>query len=43
VAKGVRAGLSRDELNDIETRMFAQTWVHDDHWTAAAKITSKWK
>jgi len=43
VAKGVRAGLSRDELNDIETGMFAQTWVHDDHWTAAAKITSKWK
>ncbi len=43
VAKGVRAGLSRDELNDIETRMFAQTWVHDDHWTAATKITSKWK
>ena len=43
VASGVRAGLSRDELNDIETRMFAQTWVHDDHWTAAEKITSKWK
>jgi enoyl-CoA hydratase len=43
VAKGVRAGLSREELNDIETRMFAQTWVHEDHWTAAQKITSKWK
>jgi enoyl-CoA hydratase len=43
VAKGVRAGLSRAELNDIETRMFAQTWVHEDHWSAAEKITSKWK
>jgi enoyl-CoA hydratase len=43
VAKGVRAGLSRDELNEIETRMFAQTWVHEDHWSAAAKITSKWR
>lgn len=43
VAKGVRTGLSPTELNDIETRMFAQTWVHEDHWTAAEKITSKWK
>jgi len=43
VAKGVRAGLPREQLNDIETRMFAQTWVHADHWTAAEKITSKWK
>ena len=43
VAKGVRAGLPRIELNDIETRMFAQTWVHADHWSAAQKITSKWK
>ena len=43
VAKGVRAGLPRGELDDIETRMFAQTWVHDDHWSAAQKITSKWK
>jgi enoyl-CoA hydratase len=43
VAKGVRAGSPRAELYDIETRMFAQTWVHDDHWSAAEKITSKWK
>ncbi len=43
VARGVCAGLSRDEINDIETRMFAQAWVHDDHWTAAEKITSKWR
>ncbi len=43
VARGVRAGLSRDEMNDIETRMFAQAWVHGDHWAAAEKITSKWK
>ena len=43
VAKGVRGGLSRDELNDLETRMFAQAWVHEDHWAAAEKITSKWK
>jgi enoyl-CoA hydratase len=43
VAKGVRAGLSRAELNDLETRMFAEAWVHEDHWAAAKKITSKWK
>jgi enoyl-CoA hydratase len=43
VAKGVRAGLSRGELNELETRMFAEAWVHADHWAAAEKITSKWK
>ena len=43
VAKGVRAGLSREQLNELETRMFAQTWVHEAHWAAAQKITSKWK
>ena len=43
VAIGTRSGLPRAELNEIETRRFAETWVHDDHWTAAAKITSKWK
>jgi enoyl-CoA hydratase len=43
VAKGVRAGLSRAELNELETQMFAHTWVHQDHWTAAEKITSKWR
>jgi len=43
VAKGVRAGLPRSELNDLETRMFATTWVHEDHWAAAGKITSKWR
>lgn len=43
VSRGARTGLSREELNDIETRMFAETWVHRDHWMAAEKITSKWK
>lgn len=43
VAIGVRTAQSREELNDLETRMFAQTWVHQDHWTAAEKITSKWR
>jgi hypothetical protein len=35
--------MQRDRLNDLETRMFAQTWVHQDHWAAAEKITSKWR
>jgi len=43
VAIGVRAGLPRGELNDVETRVFAQAWVHEDHWAAAEKITSKWR
>ena len=43
VAKGVRVGISRGELNEVETRMFAEAWVHEDHWAAAEKITSKWR
>ena len=43
LANGVRSGMSRAELNEIETRMFADAWVHQDHWTAAKKITDKWR
>jgi enoyl-CoA hydratase len=43
VAKGVRSGLPRTDLNEIETAMFADTWVHEDHWAAAKKITAKWR
>jgi enoyl-CoA hydratase len=38
---GVRRGLPRAELEALETRLFADTWVHDDHWAAAAKLLSK--
>lgn len=31
-------GLSRSDLENIEARRFAETWVHDDHWTAADKV-----
>ena len=45
--KAVAMACARDcrasELNELETRMFAETWVHEDHWTAAEKITSKWR
>lgn len=41
LALGVRRGLSRAELEDLETRLFADTWVHDDHWAAAARLLSK--
>jgi len=43
VAIGVRSGRSRAELNEIETVKFADTWVHEDHWAAAKKITAKWR
>jgi enoyl-CoA hydratase len=43
VAIGVRSGVPRAELNEIETVKFADTWVHEDHWTAAQKITAKWR
>ncbi len=35
---GARAGLSRRELDQLETELFAPTWVHEDHWAAAEKI-----
>ncbi len=38
---GVRRGLPRAELEALETRLFADTWVHDDHWAAAEKLLSK--
>ena len=43
LANGVRSGMTRAELNDLETRMFADAWVHQDHWTATRKITDKWR
>jgi enoyl-CoA hydratase len=38
VARAQADGASRAELDEIETRRFAATWVHDDHWEAAAKV-----
>ena len=38
LAQGVREGLSRHELNQLESRMFAETWVHADHWEAADQL-----
>ncbi|MEE8396837.1 MAG: enoyl-CoA hydratase/isomerase family protein [bacterium] len=38
LALGARAGLSRAELDKLETELFAPTWVHEDHWAAAEKI-----
>ena len=35
---GARRGLPRDELMQLETRLFADTWVHQDHWDAADKL-----
>ncbi len=36
-----RRGASRRELEEIETKQFAQAWVHEDHWAAADKILSR--
>jgi len=41
LAHGVRSGRSRAELDSLETRLFAQTWVHEDHWAAAEKLLRK--
>jgi len=34
------AGHPRAELDALETRLFSEVWVHQDHWDAAAKILS---
>lgn len=26
---------------EVETRLFAETWAHEDHWTALAKLASR--
>ena len=41
LAQGVRKGLSRRELNQLESRMFAETWVHADHWEAADQFLNR--
>jgi enoyl-CoA hydratase len=33
-----RRGDSRETMQEIETKMFVGTWVHDDHWEAAEKV-----
>ncbi len=41
VAHGVRMGLPRERLDELETRMFAATWTHEAHWAAAERILSR--
>ena len=36
-----RRGASRAELATIETALFAEAWVHDDHWAAADGILDR--
>jgi enoyl-CoA hydratase len=41
LAAEARRGAPRAELDALETRNFAATWVHEDHWTAADKVLAK--
>jgi enoyl-CoA hydratase len=41
VTRASRQGASRSELEALETRLFAATWVHEDHWKAADGLLSK--
>jgi enoyl-CoA hydratase len=41
LAREARRGAARSELNALETRNFAATWAHDDHWAAADKVLAK--
>ena len=38
LARAHREGQPRSAMEAVETRRFAETWVHDDHWTAAEAI-----
>ncbi|QQP90446.1 enoyl-CoA hydratase/isomerase family protein [Skermanella sp. TT6] len=33
-----RTGASRSDMERLETRLFAGTWVHDDHWSAVERL-----
>ena len=33
-----RRGDTRETMQEIETKLFVGTWVHEDHWTAAEKV-----
>lgn len=41
LALQVRAGRPRSELEALETNLFSDVWVHEDHWTAADKLLTK--
>jgi enoyl-CoA hydratase len=36
-----RLGRPRPEREEIETRLFGLTWVHDDHWAAADRLLAR--
>jgi enoyl-CoA hydratase len=38
LAYGMRMGLSRERLEELETRLFAVTWTHEEHWAAAERV-----
>lgn len=35
VTRACREGAPRREIDALETKLFAETWVHEDHWKAA--------
>jgi enoyl-CoA hydratase len=38
LAYAARSGLSIGELNQLETRLFSPTWIHEDHLRAVEKL-----
>lgn len=38
LAQAQKAGASRTELAELETAVFSEAWVHEDHWRAAGTI-----
>lgn len=38
MARARRRGLGRDALAALETELFAELWVHDEHWAALERV-----
>lgn len=41
LAAAVRRGDGREALDALETRLFAATWAHEDHWAAAETLLAR--
>jgi enoyl-CoA hydratase len=41
LALAARGGQSRETMLALETRLFSDTWIHPDHWTAAEKLLAR--
>lgn len=41
LARAARDGEARPALHELETKKFARTWIHGDHWDAADRVLAR--